>query len=143
MTELFLIAIVAGKRLAFRTAEIQSVIDLGTVSPAPGTPDFVTGLAALRSRPMTVIDCAVSLSIVRSSAAPTRGLVVERDGYLYALAIDEVEDAIWIDDDIEPVPAALPESWQHVALGMVRVKEEMLLLADTCALLDGPVKRAA
>jgi purine-binding chemotaxis protein CheW len=143
MTPLYLIAHVGGKRLAFRTSDIQSVVDLGKITPAPATPAFVAGLAALRSRPMTVIDCAVSLEIADQARQPVKGLIVEQDGYVYALSIDAVEDVVWIDDEVDHVPAKLHAGWRRVALGMVKVADEMLLLVDIKALIAGPLDQAA
>lgn len=57
MSELLVVAIIANERVAFRAADIQSVIELDAITPVPYVPDFVAGIAALRSRPLTVIDC--------------------------------------------------------------------------------------
>jgi purine-binding chemotaxis protein CheW len=143
MTDLFLIAAIAGHRVAFRTARIQSVIDLGQITPAPSTPAFVAGLAALRSRPMTVIDCAVSLALADVARVPAKALVAEAAGFLYALSVDDVEDVVWIDDTVHSLPAHLPDGWERAALGMVRVAEEMLLLLDVDAVIRGPLDLAA
>lgn len=143
MTDLFLIAVIGKHRVAFRTAQIQSVVDLGAITPAPATPAFVAGLAALRSRPMTVIDCAVSLSLASEARLPGKALVADSGGFLYALSVDGVEDVVWIDDTVESLPAHLPDGWDNAALGMVRVGEEMLLLLDVEAVIRGPLDLAA
>jgi purine-binding chemotaxis protein CheW len=143
MTALFLVASIAGCRVAFRTVDIQSVIDLDKVTPAPSTPAFVAGLTALRSRPMTVIDCAVSLELADQARSPLKALVVEQAGYLYALSVDDIEDVVWLDDEVEPTPANLHKGWERAALGMVKVGEEMLVLADIGTLIDGPLSQAA
>ncbi len=143
MTELFLIAAIAGHRVAFRTAQIQSVIDLGAITPAPATPAFVAGLAALRSRPMTVIDCAVSLDLAATARVTGKALVVEEQGFLYALSVDAVEDVVWLDGTVETLPAHLAPGWERAALGMVRVGAEMVLLLDVVPVIRGPLAQAA
>lgn len=136
MTQLYLVAAVAGRRVAFRTAQIQSVIDLDTVTPVPGTPPCVAGLSALRSRPLTVIDCAVALEQADAPIPPVKALVVEQDGFLYALSVEEVEDVVWIEEEANPLPAGRHGGWEQAALGMVGVGGEMLLLADPAGVLD-------
>ena len=59
--DLFLIAHVAGRAVAIDGAQVDSVVDLGDVVPAPGAVRAVRGLAALRSRVVTVIDTGVAL----------------------------------------------------------------------------------
>lgn len=143
MTQLYLVAAVAGRRLAFRTAQIASVIDLETVTPVPGTPRFVAGLSALRSRPLTVIDCAVALGQADAPIEPVKALVVEKDGFLYALSVEEVEDVVWIEEEAHPLPAGRHGGWEQAALGMVGVGGEMLLLANPAAVLDAATSALA
>ncbi|MFC3100082.1 chemotaxis protein CheW [Altererythrobacter lauratis] len=141
MTQLCLVAAVAGRRVAFRTAQIHSVIDMDAVTPVPGTPPCVAGLSALRSRPLTVIDCAVALGQAETPIPPVKALVVDQNGFLYALSVEEVEDVVWIESEAEPLPAGRHGGWEQAALGMVNVGGEMLLLADPTAVL-GAVEAA-
>ncbi|MFC3096982.1 chemotaxis protein CheW [Alteraurantiacibacter palmitatis] len=147
MTQLYLVATVAGRRVAFRTAQIHSVIDVEAVTPVPGTPPCVAGLSALRSRPLTVIDCAVALGQAEEPIPPVKALVVNQNGFLYALSVEDVEDVVWIESEAEPLPAGRHGGWEQAALGMVSLGGEMLLLADPTAVLDSieaaPTSRSA
>jgi purine-binding chemotaxis protein CheW len=143
MSTLFLLASVGGHRIVFHAASIQSVVELEKLTPAPGTPPHIAGLAALRSRPMTVIDCALSLGLDEGCGASRKAVVVEQGAYLYALSVDRVDDVISMEEEIEPVPSELAPGWQRVARGMIRHEGKMVLLADPAGFIDGPQKKAA
>lgn len=143
MAELLLIARLAGRRIAFPAAEVEAVVELEGLTPAPGAAPHVAGLSALRSRVLTVIDGLASLGF---EAAASNGLneaiVVPSGGHTYALLVDEVEDVIEA-GAASPVAAPLGAGWDRVALGMVEVEGELLLLVDPHQLIAGPAARAA
>ena len=58
---LYLIGMIAGRRVAIDAALVDSVIEVADVQPVPGAAEGILGLAALRSRVLTVVDCAVAL----------------------------------------------------------------------------------
>src|SRR6476469_3179954 len=79
MATLLLIVRLAGERVAFPAADVEAVVEIDNVVPAPGTPPHVAGLAALRSRVLTVIDCPASLGL-------PAGEVPHRDAVLAGVA---------------------------------------------------------
>jgi purine-binding chemotaxis protein CheW len=145
MSELYLIVGLCGERVAFAASEVQSVIELGRVTPAPRAPAFVAGLAALRSRALTVIDCAHSLELAGEDRLLEGGhaAVVDKDGHLYALALDAVEDVVEAQTSPEPVPARLGAGWHRVARGMVETELGPMLVVDLTAMIAGPEKKQA
>ena len=68
MTGLVVIVEVAGRRAALRTAEVQSVVELETISPVPRAPAFVLGLTALRSSTLTVVDAAAAIGLMKGDS---------------------------------------------------------------------------
>lgn len=146
MSELLLLAVVAGERVAFRAADIQSVIELGEITPVPRAPDFIAGLAALRSRPLTVIDCARSLGIpdrVAEEGAVQKAVVVEMDRHIYALLVDAIEDVVETDSGVSPPPGKLLAGWERASEGIVETPVGPLLLADPAMLIAGPDRAKA
>jgi purine-binding chemotaxis protein CheW len=146
MNELYLIVGLCGERVAFAAAEVQSVIELGKITPAPRAPAFIAGLAALRSRALTVIDCARSLGIEQEQREleGRHAAVVEFKGHIYALVLDHVDDVVAAHTSPEPVPARLSGGWQRVARGMVETELGPMLVVDLAAMIGGPdVKQAA
>jgi purine-binding chemotaxis protein CheW len=144
MTELLLIVTLAGERITIPAADVESVVELDALIPVPQAASHVAGLAALRSRVLTVIDCFASLDLNSSTQEGTRqAIIVEADGHPYALLVDSVEDVVEVNTEIRPVRTSLKGGWRRVAHGMVEVGGDLLLLVDTQALLAGPAAQAA
>jgi purine-binding chemotaxis protein CheW len=144
MAELFLIARLGGRRVAFPASRIEAVVELEGITPAPGAAPHVAGLAALRSRVLTVIDGLAALSLGRAAESSARdAIVIPCDGHTYALIVEEVEDVI--EADAPPVPLAAPvgAGWDRVATGTVEVDSELFLLVDPYLLIAGPAAVAA
>ena len=147
MSQLLLIVSIAGSRVAFPSAAIESVVELDTLIPVPRAAPHVAGLSALRSRVLTVIDTVRSLDLGDSDCSDgiREAAVVEYDGHHYALIVDTVEDVVEAMSDPAPIRAAMGEGWERVSLGMVETEEGPLLLVDVAALIAGtpPEARAA
>jgi purine-binding chemotaxis protein CheW len=139
MNELLLIVTIAGSRVAFPAAKVESVVELDALSPVPRAAAHVAGLSALRSRVLTVIDCQRSLELGSTDLEGLReAAVVEVDGHHYALTVDAVEDVVEALSDPQPVRAAMEAGWERVGLGMVETEEGPLLLVDIDGLISGP-----
>ncbi|NWP61371.1 chemotaxis protein CheW, partial [Escherichia coli] len=54
MSHLYLIAQIAGRAVAIDSEQVESVVDIGEVTAVPRASAHVRGLAALRSRVVTV-----------------------------------------------------------------------------------------
>ena len=145
MNQLLLIVTIAGQRVAFPAAAVESVVELDTLIPVPRAAPHVAGLSALRSRVLTVIDCMRSLELGMSDCSDgiREAAVVELDGHHYALIVDIVEDVVEALSDPSPVRAAMADGWERVSKGMVETEAGPLLLVDVAALISGLEARAA
>lgn len=144
MSGLLVLAEIAGRRCAFRAEDVQSVIDVGEITPVPRAPDFVLGLAALRSQALTVIDCR---SAIGQDAAtfPTdqRAAVVRVEGHSYALRLDRIDDVASARGNVNAVAGGFGPQWNRVAHGMVETDRGAALLLDIAALIAGPRENGA
>ena len=144
MRELLLIARIAGERVALPAADVEAVVEIDGVTAVPRSAPHVGGLAALRSRVLTVIDSFASLELGVSELSGLReAIVVPADGHPYALLVDTVEDVLEYSGNIEPVRTSLGSGWRRVAKGMVDADGDLLLLIDPFALIAGPAREAA
>jgi purine-binding chemotaxis protein CheW len=144
MTELLLIVTLAGERVAIPAVDVESVVEIEGLTAVPKAARHVAGLAALRSRVLTVIDCFAALELGVPGATNTReAIVVQVDGHPYALLVDNVEDVLEFTGDVKPVRTTLRSGWRRIASGMVEVGDDLLLLVDTRALIAGPAVQAA
>lgn len=137
MEKLYLIATIAGQPIAIRAALVESVVDIGQISPVPLAPPHVAGLAALRSKVLTVICCERALGLVPGRRRSSRIVVVEVDGHSYGLLVGTIEDARVIEDAPEPIRARLDAGWARVALGMLDFEGEPVLLVDPEKIIAG------
>ena len=141
--DLLLIVRLDGERVAFPADDVESVVELERLTPVPGVPPHVAGLAALRSRVLTVIDCVASLDPGRTIGSVRDAVVVVVEGHPYALLVDTVEDVVAAEGGVGPVRTALADGWSRVARGMVEAEGQLTLLADVQAFISGPVAKAA
>jgi chemotaxis signal transduction protein len=145
MTEMLLVIMLAGRRAALPAVQVNAVVELAEVTPVPRAARHVTGLAALRSRPLTVIDCTAALGIGNGEAdwRRQRAVVVEHEGHLYGLLVDAADDIVGAHDEPRPLGADPGPGWQRVAIGRVETEAGAVLLLDIGALIAGPAESLA
>lgn len=137
MTGLLIVARLAGERVAFASDEIESVVEIGAITPIPGAAPHVAGLAALRSRVLTVIDCRASLEPGAAVCAPRDALVAVRGGHLYALLLDGVDDVAEVEADLAPPPPGLSPDWARIVRARAVAEDALFLVLDVPALIAG------
>ena len=139
MADLFLIARIAGRTVAIDSNQVDSVVDIGEIIPVPRAGQEVRGLAALRSRVVTVIDTCAALGLPPSGQPTARAVITLVDGHHYAVLVDSLED-------VAPFPTlpfaagvALDGGWARVACGVVERDGDAVLAIDLRLLIPGTV----
>ena len=143
---LYLVGAVAGRRVAIDSAPVDSVIDVTAIQPVPGASPGILGLAALRSRVLTVVDCAIALGLdaaVRPEKAALPTIVLEINSYLYGFVLDRVDDVVTADHPVVPVGAPLGGPWSAVSAGIIEVGGAAIPVLDPAAVLATMRARAA
>ena len=142
MNVLFLIAEVAGRAVAIDTHHIDAVVDLPDVVAIPRTDAAIRGLAALRSRVVTVIDTALALGLAPMPATTRRAVTARLDGHTYGFLVDALEDVA----SFEPQPLssglALDRGWRTAGRGLIERDGEAILILDLAALVPMPMPAA-
>lgn len=136
MTTLFLIARLAGRTVAISSEQVDSVVDLGAITPAPRCPPLVLGITALRSHVVTVIDTPIALGAASGAhAGKLRAVIVKAEGHAYAMLVDALEDVAPF--TLHPLANGLPlaPSWRAIARGLIERDGEPVLAIDLAALL--------
>jgi len=136
MTHLYLIAQVAGRAVAIDSDQVESVVDIGEVTQVPLASKHVRGLAALRSRVVTVVDTHSALGLDSASQA-RRAVITHVEGHHYALLVDALDDVAPF--DLLPLAGgvALDTAWQRAGRGIVERDGEPILAIDLAALVPG------
>ncbi|MES1970907.1 MAG: chemotaxis protein CheW [Pseudomonadota bacterium] len=140
---LFLIAHIAGRAVAIESGQVESVVDIGAVVPVPGADRQVLGLAALRSRVVTVIDTHAALGLPPAEIAATRAVITQVEGHHYAIMVDSLEDVAPF--DLAPLSPGivLDPGWRATGCGIVEREGEPILAIDLRALVPGLAAIAA
>lgn len=139
MSELLVIIQIAGRRCALSAHDVKSVIELGSITPVPRTPEFVAGITALRSQSLTVIDCRSALGFDATQwPRDDRAAVVASGGHSYALMVDGIEDITTAAGVSGQIPGGFGPEWSRIATGMIETMTGPALLIDLAALIAGP-----
>ncbi len=135
MSELFLVAHIAGRGVAIDAAQVDSVIDIGEVIPVPRAATYVRGLAALRSRVVTVIDTGTALGLAPTPTGMRRAVITVVEGHHYAVLVDSVEDVAPFARLPLSSGLALQGGWAAAGTGIVERDGEPLLILDLTAVI--------
>lgn len=132
--QLYLIADVAGRTVAIDSDQVESVVDIGEVTAVPRAAKPVRGLAALRSRVVTVVDTEAALGLNGCTLA-RRAVITQIDGHHYAMLVDTLDDVAPF--ELRPLASgiALEGNWRAAARGLVERDGEPILVVDLAALV--------
>ena len=142
---LYLIAQLAGTRVALRSSDVDSVVIVRNVTPVPQTPPHLVGLFALRSRVMTLIDArvVVGADTAAHGADGDKAIVVKVGGHAYGIIADAVEDACFLDGEELPIRGKLSPGWRAIAEAMIEHAGETVLVVNPERLVNPPLAHAA
>ncbi|MDX5984756.1 chemotaxis protein CheW [Sphingomonas echinoides] len=140
---LFLIAQIAGRPVAIESSQVESVVDIGSIIPVPRAERQVRGLAALRSRVVTVIDTRAALGLEAAEVDAGRAIITIVEGHYYAILVDALDDVAPF--DLTPLSAGilLDKGWLKVGRGIVERDGEPILAIALDGLIPGALALAA
>jgi purine-binding chemotaxis protein CheW len=137
VTDLFLVAHLAGRAVAIASSQVESVVDIGEIVPVPRSGRQVRGLAALRSRVVTVIDSRVALGLEAEIETGSRAIITVVEGHHYAILVDSLEDVAPFEMAPLSSGVVLDGGWRQVGCGIVERAGEPVLAIDLRALIPG------
>lgn len=140
----YLLAEIAGARVALDSASIESVVLVPTVFPAPKADPSIAGLFALRSRVLTLIDSQYLITGVRRAVEKgALAAIAEISGHHYGLLVDEVFDVVAIETDAGESRIKPASKWAALAMQTVQVDGKLVLLLDLERMVGGRQPLAA
>ncbi|MEM8694631.1 MAG: chemotaxis protein CheW [Pseudomonadota bacterium] len=143
MDQLYLIAEAGGERFAMPTDMVESVVTASDVIPVPLADPMVAGVAALRSKVITVIDTMAAIDGRPASVSAGHTLVVVKvEDFLYGLAVDDVHDVAESAARPEQLGAAFEPGWRRVSTGVIALGGTTVVVADPAALVS-PIQAQA
>ncbi len=143
MNGLYLFAHIAGTAVAISTDEVDAVVRLHDLSPVPGVPGHVAGLAALRSRVLTIIDVAALVRGEQASNATRpacdgerHAIVCEIGGHGYGIVVDRVDDIQTVESAPLPVCGRIDPAWQAYAKGVIESGGQSYFVVTLASFLE-------
>lgn len=144
MKSVYLLAEIAGTKVALDSALIESVVLVPGVFPAPKADPSIAGLFALRSRVLTLIDSQYLVTgIPRPVASGALAAIAEISGHHYGLLVDQVFDVVTIDTEAGESRIQPAAKWAVLAKGSVQVGDELVLVLDLERMVQGRQSLAA
>lgn len=141
---LFLFATIADTPVAVRASEIEAVVRLGDIVPIQRVPPHVRGLAALRSRVLTVVDIESrifgrAMSIDRYPLA----VVSEISAHTYGLLVETVSDICEAPGGVQPIQGRIDRAWAPFASALVERDGRSHLLLTLSDFVSAPATARA
>jgi purine-binding chemotaxis protein CheW len=137
---------VGGQLFGLPIGQVQDVFMPSRLTPVPTAPEEFAGVLNLRGRIVTAIDMRIRLGMPKRDAGDQPMAVgIESDGESYGLLIDAIGEVLKLNPaDQQPVPANLDGRLSHVAAGIYRLEDQLLVVLDVQRLLAIPASvRAA
>jgi purine-binding chemotaxis protein CheW len=144
MSDLYLIAVIAGTEVAIRSDCIESVVTTGDVIEIPKCDPMVAGLMALRSRVLTLIDCQYAITGNSQRVGPkSHAIIVEISGHNYALSVDAVRDVVSVEPEAIRAVTRLDHRWSAISTAIAVIDDRVLMVVSPERLLSSRIALAA
>lgn len=128
--------IVGEQRVAIPVQRVQDVLGPQRLTSVPLGPAEIAGVLNLRGRIVTAIDLRRRLGMAPAIREKSMSVVVEHDGELYSLIIDQVGEVLEPPlDRFETDLVPLTPAWRDLARGVYRLEDHLLVLLDVAKIL--------
>ncbi len=119
-------------------AQIQEVVQMGSVTPVHHAPPCIVGIRNLRGRIVTVIDLGMRLELRQAQrGAESRIMIVDSAGELVGLLVDRVDDTIFLQpENMSPPPPNLGALQEGAMRGVYRCPDGLVTLLDHSIILN-------
>lgn len=136
---------IGGQLLGIPVLTVQDVLGPHKILHIPLAPRAVAGALNLRGRIVTALDLRLCLGLTGcESASKAMSVVVEHDGELYSLLVDEVGDVLAPPQEgYQRNPSNLAPPWRDVCNGVYRLKDALLPVLDVKRLVGLVEEEAA
>ena len=119
---------------------VQEIVRVPVISRIPQAPEFVKGVINLRGRVITVVDirtrmgqanAAADAADAEEQAKKARVLVVEAEGRLVGVIVDEVAEVLRLAAaQVDPPPPMVAGLSNQYLKGVGKLKDDLLILID-------------
>jgi purine-binding chemotaxis protein CheW len=121
-----------GETYGIEITKIREIILVGEITHVPETPPYVKGLINLRSTVIPVIDLRARFSLADGELTPeSRIMVLHVRNRTIGIVVDSVNEVLRVSqEEISPAPPTVTNSGNEYMIGLVRLKEGLLIILD-------------
>ena len=136
-SENFILFELAGATYALRSADIQQLEMIGSVTPVPNAPDFVDGVVSVRGQVIPALNLRARFGFDRKTAdVRSRLIIVRNGGRSVGLVVDSAREFARISSEmIQPPPAGLAGMSGQYLEGTAEIGERLVLLLNVAQLI--------
>jgi purine-binding chemotaxis protein CheW len=132
---------IANQLFGIPVLQVQDVLAGGDITPIPLAPPEIAGALNLRGRIVTAVDVRLRLGLREREDGKSKyhemSIVVDHNGELYSLMVDEVGEVLSLDpNDFGRNPPTLDPKIREFSNGIYRLKQQLLVVLDVEGLLD-------
>ncbi len=129
---------IAGQLFGLPVLSVQDVLGPQKIAKIPLAPPEIAGSLNLRGRIVTAVDMRKRLHLERRDDDENNmSIVVEHQGELYSLVIDQVGEVLNLPSErFEATPANLDSRWRDVSAGVFRLDESLLVVLEIDCVLN-------
>jgi purine-binding chemotaxis protein CheW len=121
-----------GETFGIEITKIREIILVGEITRVPEAPSYVKGLINLRSTVIPVIDLRSRFSLAETElTADSRIMVLHVGTRTIGIVVDSVNEVLRVTgEQISPAPPTVASAGNDYMTGLVRLKEDLLILLD-------------
>lgn len=124
-----------GELFAINLRQVREVFELDTITPVPGMPPSLVGVANVRGTVVPLADLRRTLG-VSPSTTPRYAVVVQHDAHQIGLLIDEVPEIRWmLPEDRLDQSGANQTGERSLLSGLIRVENRVSGMLEIPALV--------
>lgn len=134
--DVFVTLTIGGQLCGIPVLVVRDVLGPQMITRIPLAPREVAGSLNLRGRIVTAIDLRTRLGLERTDPRGAMSVVVEHQGELYSLLVDQVGEVLHLDPELlEENPPTLEAQWRALSRGVFRLSGQLVVVLDVAAIL--------
>lgn len=138
VTRAVAVARLGGELFGFDADAVREITRAREVAPIPCCPPHIIGAMNLRGGLITIVDIRGALGLPVTGGVLRDVAVIEAEGVVAGVAIEEALDVLWIGpQDVSPPPSALHGGVESYVTGVVSMKDGVVTLVDVARILAG------
>lgn len=138
VTRAVTVARLGGELFGFDAGSVREITRAHEVSLIPCCPSHIVGVMNLRGGLITIVDIRGALGLPVNGGALKEIVVIEAEGVVAGVAVEEALDVLWIGpQDVSPPPSALHGGAESYVTGVVSMKDGVVTLVDVARILAG------